>query len=312
MAMHADQLHIDDAIVERLVFEQFPQWRHETIRCIVSDGTVNAIYRIGSELTARFPLRHADPKDAAAELAREGSAMRELGSCCPFPTPARVAEGAPGHGYPLPWSVQTWLAGDVATPGGLAGSSRFARDLAALVQALRAADTGGRTFPGWGRGGRLQDSDEWMDVCFRESEGLLPVEELRALWTGFRSLPAAGEDVMSHRDLIPGNLLVDGEQLVGVLDGGDFAPADPGLDLVAAWHMLDLDARGTFRSVLECGDVEWQRGAAWAFQQAMGLVWYYRYSNPGMSALGRSTLTRILDAPEIIAEHRKSHLKSRG
>jgi len=32
---------------------------------------------------------------------------------------------------------------------------------------------------------------------------------------------------------------------------------------------------------------------------AVGLVWYYRSRNPGMSALGRSTLTRLLDDPEI-------------
>jgi hypothetical protein len=31
----------------------------------------------------------------------------------------------------------------------------------------------------------------------------------------------------------------------------------------------------------------------------MGLVWYYRRSNPVMSALGRSTLTRVLDDPEL-------------
>ncbi len=37
--------------------------------------------------------------------------------------------------------------------------------------------------------------------------------------------------------------------------------------------------------------VEWQRGAAWAFQQAMGLVWYYERSNPSMSFLSRNTLS---------------------
>jgi aminoglycoside phosphotransferase (APT) family kinase protein len=195
--------------------------------------------------------------------------------------------------------VQTWLPGNVATPDGLAGSQRFARDLAALLKALRAADTKQRTFPGSGRGGWLRDSDEWMEVCFRESEGLLPVDRLRALWAGFRALPPPSEVVMSHRDLIPANLLVDGERLVGILDGGDFAPADPALDLVAGWHMLDSDARASFRSELGCDDVEWQRGAGWAFQQSMGLPWYYRESNPGMSALGFSTLSRILNDPDV-------------
>ncbi len=98
----------------------------------------------------------------------------------------------------------------------------------------------------------------------------------------------------SHCDLIPANLLVRGERLVGVLDGGGFAPADAALDLVAAWHLLERGPRQRLRGALGCGENEWCRGAAWAFQQAMGLVWYYRTSNPGMSAVGRRTLARIL------------------
>ncbi|TIT77710.1 MAG: aminoglycoside phosphotransferase, partial [Mesorhizobium sp.] len=70
---------------------------------------------------------------------------------------------------------------------------------------------------------------------------------------------------------------------------------DPALDLVAAWHLFDSSRREAVRSHLGSSQVEWQRGAAWAFQQAMGLVWYYRSTNPAMSALGRSTLSRIID-----------------
>lgn len=42
-----------------------------------------------------------------------------------------------------------------------------------------------------------------------------------------------------------------------------------------------------------------ERGAAWAFQQAMGLIWYYINSHPRMAELGRSTLNRIVMAPEF-------------
>lgn len=198
--------------------------------------------------------------------------------------------------------MQTWIPGTVATPAGLADSARFAEELVALISALRSADTGGRRFAGAGRGGDLRDSDEWMGVCFRASEGLLPVDELRPLWEQFRVLPPAGPDVMTHGDLTPSNLLVEGERLAGLLDGGGFAPADPALDLVAAWHLLDADARAVFRAGVDVADLEWKRGAAWAFQQAMGLVWYYRESNPAMSELGRSTLARILeDAARLTA-----------
>jgi hypothetical protein len=47
------------------------------------------------------------------------------------------------------------------------------------------------------------------------------------------------------------------------------------------------------RDDLGCGDLEWERGKAWAFQQALGAVWYYSESNPAMSRMGRRTLQRI-------------------
>jgi len=299
MRMHADELVIDDEAVRRMIADQFPQWRDEPVRRLATDGTVSAIFRIGDALAARFPLRDAEPRDVSALIAEEAAAMRELAACCPFPTPLPVAEGAPGTGYPLPWSVQTWLPGEVATPSGLAHSESFTHDLVHLLHSLRAADTRGRPFRGVGRGGDLTHADAWMQECMEGSAGLLPVDRLRALWSRFRQLPGAGRNVMTHGDLTPPNLLVDGERLAGVLDGGGFGPADPALDLVAAWHLLDAGPRALLRRELECDEVQWWRGAAWAFEQSMGLVWYYRESNPGMSGLGRSTLSRILGDPEF-------------
>jgi hypothetical protein len=40
--------------------------------------------------------------------------------------------------------------------------------------------------------------------------------------------------------------------------------------------------------------VQWRRGMAWAFQQSIGLVWYYAESNPTMSRWGRRTLDRLV------------------
>jgi aminoglycoside phosphotransferase (APT) family kinase protein len=47
----------------------------------------------------------------------EAAAGRELAGRTPFATPEPVALGEPGAGYPLPWSVQTWLPGVTAHPG---------------------------------------------------------------------------------------------------------------------------------------------------------------------------------------------------
>ncbi len=293
--MHSDQLHVDSTVVTRLIADQFPEWRDEAVIELSVGGTVNAIFRVGSGLSARFPLRAGNSDAVARQLEEEARASAELAKWSPVATPTPVAIGRPGFDYTLPWSVQTWIPGHVATPDGLAESHAFAEDLASLIRALRGADTEGRRFTGSGRGGVLTDHDEWMQTCFRESEALLDTPRLRRLWAELRELPAAGADVMSHGDLIPANLLVESGRLVGVLDGGGFGPADPALDLVSGWHLLDAGTRETLRRSLECEQVEWLRGKAWAFEQAMGLVWYYRETNPGMSALGRSTLARILD-----------------
>ena len=293
MTMHVDQVDVTTEIVESLVREQFPRWRGQTIRRVASTGTVNAIFRIGDGLSARFPLRPTDPAEALAVLEREARASAELARVSRFPVPEPVALGEPGAGYPMPWSVQTWLPGTVAYEADPSGSDAFAEDLAAFIAALRAAGTGGRVFSGDNRGGVLTDHDAWMERCFAESEGLLDVPRLRRLWSRLRELPRTGADVMSHGDLIPGNVLVAGGRLSGVLDTGGFGPADPALDLVGAWHLLRTGPREVLRRALACDDLEWERGKAWAFEQAMGLVWYYVESNPAMSVLGRRTLDRI-------------------
>jgi aminoglycoside phosphotransferase (APT) family kinase protein len=296
--MHDDQVEVSTGIVAALVREQFPEWRGEAIRRVASTGTVNAIFRIGDGLSARFPLRLVDAGEALAVLEREAEASAELAHVSRFPVPEPVALGKPGAGYPMPWSVQTWLSGTVATDADPSGSHAFAEDLAAFIADLRNAETRGRLFSGDNRGGVLAQHDDWMAECFEQSAGLLDVPRLRRVWSQFRELARTGADVMSHGDLIPGNVLVVGDRLSGVLDTGGFGPADPALDLVSAWHLLQSGPREVLRRALACDELEWERGKAWAFEQAMGLVWYYAESNPSMSRMGRRTLDRILESME--------------
>ncbi|MFJ8946062.1 aminoglycoside phosphotransferase family protein [Streptomyces sp. NPDC102395] len=296
MTMHDDQVDVTTDMVATLIREQFPQWSGEDVRLVPSTGTVNAIFRIGNGLSARFPLRPVDAAEALAVLEREAEASAELAQVSRFPVPEPVALGKPGAGYPMPWSIQTWLPGTVAFDADLSGSNAFAEDLAAFIAALRDAETRGRPFDGDNRGGVLARHDDWMAQCFEESEGLLDVPRLRQLWSRFRELPRTGADVMSHGDLIPGNVLVAEGRLAGVLDTGGFGPADPALDLISAWHLLQPGPREVFRRALACDDLEWERGKAWAFEQAMGVVWYYSESNPTMSGMGRRTLDRIVES----------------
>jgi aminoglycoside phosphotransferase (APT) family kinase protein len=292
---HADELVLSAETVRTLVAAQLPAARGLPVTRLAAQGTVNAIFRLGDRYTARFPLRPAPPAEARATLEREAAAAAELAGRTRFRTPEPVALGEPGAGYPMPWSVQTWLPGVVATEQDPGGSEPFAHDLAEFIEGVRAIATHGRTFSGDGRGGDLREHDAWMQTCFAHSESLLDVPVLRRLWDGMRDLPRADDrpDMMNHGDLMPANVLVDAGRLTGVLDVGGFGPADPALDLIGAWDLLDDGPRRAFRDRLGCDDLEWERGRAWAFEQAMGLVWYYRETNPPMSRTGRRTLERI-------------------
>ncbi|GAB4052258.1 aminoglycoside phosphotransferase family protein [Catellatospora paridis] len=297
MQMHANQLTVTPQTVGALIVEQFPQWQDLPVTELRSQGTVNAIFRIGDGLTGRFPLQPGDVAKTRRELETEAAAGRELASRTRFPTPEPVALGEPGPGYPMPWSVQTWVPGVIATDDDPGDSEAFARDLARFITDVRAIGTGGRRFSGGGRGGDLRRHDDWVQTCFGHSEQLFDVPRLRRLWSRLRDLPRGDTpDVMNHGDLIPGNVLVSGGRLAGVLDVGGLGPADPALDLVGAWHLLEAGPRQVLRAELGCDGATWERGKAWAFQQAIGAAWYYVDSNPAMSLMGRRTLARILAA----------------
>ena len=302
--MHEGQLEVDVETVRALVADQLPALAAREVRLLPLAGTVHTIARLGDDLAARFPLQPGDPDEVRLALEREAAAGRRLVGALRVPVPETVALGEPGHGYPLPWSVQMWLAGTDGSAADPGASAAFARDLAALVGDLRAVPTEGRTFAGerrTGRGGTIGDHDAWVQTCLGRSAGLLDVDALAALWVRLRELPRGPEpDETTHGDLIPGNVLVAGTgadaRLAGLLDVGDTGPADPALDLVGAWHLLEDGPRTVFRAALGVDDAHWARGTAWAFEQAVGLVWYYRTSNPPFSAFGRRTLERILRA----------------
>ena len=294
--MHDDQLELDAETAEALIRDQFPQWAALPVRVVQSAGTVNALFRIGDELAARFPLRGSDPDVVRVGIEREADAAAAIYGCTRFPTPRPVAIGQPGGGYPLPWSVQTWIAGEDGFIADPSASAPFADDLADFVLAVRTMDTGGRTFAGTGRGGDVAAHDDWVQECLANSAGLFDVEAVSRLWNALRELPRTSSDVMTHGDLIPGNVLVADGRLTGVIDVGGLGPADPALDLVGAWHLLDDAPRARFLARLGSDDLEWRRGMAWALEEALGAAWYYANTNPQMHRMGMRTITRILDA----------------
>lgn len=109
--MHDGQVAVSVATARSLVREQFPAWAGLALRPLTTTGTVNSVLRLGGELAVRFPLVRQDPARVRRSLEVEAAASSEFASVSPFPAPRPVAIGDPGHGFPMPWSVQTWLPG---------------------------------------------------------------------------------------------------------------------------------------------------------------------------------------------------------
>src|SRR4029077_17858528 len=65
--MHADEVDVNDALVRRLLAEQFPEYLDLPLRRAPSTGTDNAIYRLGDHLGLRMPRIHW----AVPQIARE-------------------------------------------------------------------------------------------------------------------------------------------------------------------------------------------------------------------------------------------------
>ncbi|WP_313812824.1 phosphotransferase [Glutamicibacter sp.] len=294
--MHEGELSIDAPAVEKLVAAAFPHLAHEPVRRVDSIGTVNALFRIGSFHAARFPLLPVLP----VELENEMTATTQLAEIAPLPV-ARILEIVPASStYPSAWSLQSWVPGRTADSINLGdtGHELLVHDFARLISAFRAHPVSGREFDGNGRGGRFAEHHQWVEHCLEQSSHLFDTQAVRTLWARLTAVDPPKVLVLSHRDLLPANLIMDdtaaGLRLAGVIDGGAFGPADPALDLIVAWNLFGQQDRRMLRKLLHCTDAQWHRAAAWALEQSVGLGWYYEQSNPQMCALGLETIDRLL------------------
>ena len=289
--MHADQIDITTGAVAALVAAQLPHLAGRPIRRIPSDGTVNALYRLGDDLVLRLPLRPGTSRDT---LAAEQDHARRLAPHLPVAVPEPVALGEPGEGYPGPWAVYRWIPGHTPAPADGADPA-LARDLAAAVRALHAVDTGGRAWDGRSRGGPLHTRDADVHAGLAAARHLTDTRALARIWADSRDAPAhTGPAVAIHADLMPGNLLLRDGRLAALIDLGALATGDPAVDLMPAWNLLHGPARDAYRRHTGADDATWARGRGWAVVQAIGALPYYTRTNPGMAATARRTLDAVI------------------
>ncbi|GAA1439336.1 aminoglycoside phosphotransferase family protein [Leifsonia poae] len=290
-----DRDSIDLALARRLVDAQFPAWRELPIRPVALSGWDNRTFRLGDELSIRMPTGPW----YAQQVAKEQTWLPRLAPVLPLPIPTPVAVGEPGDGYPFPWSVYRWIAGEPAASAGLGDAVAFGEAVGGFLVALRGADARGGPAPGehnFFRGDPpavyAEETERAIAALGREGwSGAAPgadADWARGVWADALDSLWGGDPVWLHGDIAVGNLLMRDGRLSAVIDFGTSGVGDPACDLVLAWTSLEGAGRSAFRRGVGLDDATWARAKGWALWKALIVL-----AEDRGSVEARTTLARL-------------------
>lgn len=255
-------------VAARLVAEQFPQWAGMPVHPVGLNGWDNVTFRLGSELSVRFPSGDS----YVEQVSKEHRWLPFLAARLPLLIPEPVALGRPGPGFPWPWSVYRWINGEPACDGPIADLAAFAADLAGFLAALYAIDAGGGPPPGVHsafRGGPLSTWDEQTRKSIHLLRDSIDAQAATTVWDQALATTWQRKPVWVHGDVAPSNLLIADGTLLAVIDFGCTAVGDPACDLVMAWTFFSGEAAAVFRRGLPFDDATWARARGWALWKAL-------------------------------------------
>jgi aminoglycoside phosphotransferase (APT) family kinase protein len=285
-------LHIDTALAQSLIVQQFPHYADLPITAVPLQGWDNRSFRLGAELTLRLP---ANPSYAAA-VQKEAQALTALAPHFPLALPEVVALGRPTAAYPMPWSIRRWIKGETLAQSPITDRAAFAKSLAATLNALRAAPTAPAFTAGKHSFFRGCHPSVYGDEVITSLQTLGPkVDAPRCLqiWRAGMTSAWAAPPVWFHGDIAAGNLLVNNGQLTALIDFGTCGIGDPACDLTIAWTYFSPAEREIFQQALGLDPATWARARAWALWKA--LVTLAGLSSPDQNGTQSRALTALLD-----------------
>ncbi|HWJ60601.1 MAG TPA: aminoglycoside phosphotransferase family protein [Acidimicrobiales bacterium] len=291
--LHEGEVQADEALVRRLLSDQHPDLADRPVRRVASTGTDHAVFRLGDDLVVRTPRIGW----AEQQVEREAAWLPLLAPNLPVEIPVPVAVGEPAEGYPFRWLVSPWLGGTdllaEMTAGAELDDVAIACDLAAFLRALQAIDPEDGPVPGK-RGRELAVHDEWVRACIADLADEIDVDRAIERWdAALAAEPWPEPKVWLHGDLLPGNVVVRGGRVAGVIDWSPTGVGDPACELMIAWS-LSAEARAVLRSELAVDDDTWARARGWVIEQAVPFIPYYESTLPDAVAITRRRLAAAL------------------
>jgi aminoglycoside phosphotransferase (APT) family kinase protein len=285
--MHENEIITDEAVVHRLLATQFPGWGSLPIRRLTTHGTDNAMYRLGGDMVVRMPK-----VDWAVDgIDKEQHWLPRLKPYLPVAIPEVLAHGEPTDEYPYRWSITTWVLGRNPVVGAIADPHALARGIAAFVRAMQAVDL--PDGPPTGKTLRERDAQVRSDIEALRDE--IDAGAVTAIWEEALALPEHdGAPLWVHADVAPGNLIVDGDSLVGAIDFTGVGVGDPSIDMQVAWNLLPPEARPTLKAALGVDEATWLRARGRALAQALVQLPYYKETNIPLATNARHVIRQVL------------------
>jgi aminoglycoside phosphotransferase (APT) family kinase protein len=289
------EVEVDVPLVRRLLQAQHPDLADEPVRRF-AEGWDNALFRVGERWLARLPRRAI----AAPLVAQEARWLPVLAPRLPLQVPVPKRVGTPADGYPWNWTLCEWLDGTPAA-GVELDAFAAATALGEFLRVLHGLDAPDDAPTSDVRGVSPRARSVFLQERLRRDplRGLLDVDRLERVFSELAAAPDwRGPPVWCHGDLHPFNLLVQGGQLVAVLDWGDLHRREPAPDLAAPWMLLPTSFHAAFRAAYgPIDDDTWRRGKAWALY--FGVMLFdagLQGAGDAATRVGRATLERVLSA----------------
>lgn len=288
--MHENEFEVDEDLVRALLKSQCPHWANLSLKAVLSSGTDNALFRLGTDYVVRLPRI-----DWAAEsIDKEYEWVPKISQFLKIPISKPLFKGNPNKHYPWPWIVAKWNEG---------GNPKFeqkneyellAKDMAYFLNELHEIKLANG--PSSRRGTPLKKLDVDTRKAIDELAGEIDIQSVTALWDQLSSAPSWNKNlVWIHGDFLPGNILVQNNRLSAVIDFSDVGIGDPACDLIIAWSLFGSHSRKIFRESLKNIDEDmWARGRGWALSIALIMLPYYKNSNPVLTSLARRMIENVL------------------
>ena len=287
--LHEGQVSINTEIVKLLIQEQFPQYQDLPIYEFNSTGTVNSIFRLGSEYYVRLPMLEIYDNS----ILREYSILSYISGKMTINIPRVVGLGEPSSLYPCHWAIHNWINGDCYDANKITYSRDIISELVNFIGELHSIDL----IENAPRAGRkpLSELNSLTVDALTNSKAEIDYQKAAAIWKMLVDTPLwDNKPVWIHADLLKPNILVNDNHINGIIDFGSAGIGDPAFDIIPAWAVFDKESRYIFRNKLNVSDTIWDRACAYALHQAALIIPYYRKTNQGFVQTAIDTINEII------------------